>query len=74
MAMSSMQRNDGMAVPIDVHSAPRVLRSLYPMNVLRLMAKTPGQLWEMAMRSIISSLVTQPRRATTSCSMSGIMA
>ena len=74
MAMASMMRNEGSAVPNAVQRAPAVLRILYPMKTLMLMANTPGQLWAMASMSTNSSLLTHPLFSTTSASMRGIMA
>ena len=44
------------------------------MKIAMLMAKTPGQLWAMAIRSSISSFDTHPFLFTTSSSIKGIMA
>jgi len=72
--MTRIMRNDGSADPSKVHTAPRRPLILYPINVEMLMAKTPGQLCEIAIRSKNSSFSIHLFFSTTSFSIIGIMA
>jgi hypothetical protein len=68
-------RNEGKAVPMPVHNAPRVFFNLYPIKTLIFMAKAPGQLCAYSYKVTKSFLVPiHLFLSTTSDSITGIMA
>ena len=74
IAMARIMRNEGRIVPKVVTILPRIPRNLYPIKMEMLTARMPGVDWEMASKSIKSSLAIHFRFSTISSSMSGTMA
>ena len=70
--MARIMKNDGNIVPKVVTRLPRIPRSLYPMKIEMLTARIPGVDWEMASKSIKSSLAIHFRFSTISSSMSAV--
>ena len=73
-AMARIMKNDGNIVPKVVTILPRIPLNLYPMKIEMLTARMPGVDWEMASKSMKSSLAIHFRLSTISYSINGTIA